>query len=94
MSSGNLRPAAAVVVSVIVTSAGIWYIHKTQTWEREVPHGTCADPMHPLQPTCAGRTCSRVESGAMHTKLLHVRSDEVSWCISSQPWRQGAENSD
>ena len=36
MSSGNLRPAAAVLVSVIVTSAGIWYIHKTQTWEREV----------------------------------------------------------
>ena len=48
MSSGNLRPAAAVVVSVLVTSAGIWYIHKTQTWEREVqPVAPCSDPMHP-----------------------------------------------
>lgn len=46
MSSGNLRPAAAVLASVIVTSAGIWYIHKTQTWEREVLPCTCADPRH------------------------------------------------
>ena len=45
--SSNLRPAAAVVLTVIATSAGIWYIHKTQAWEREV-RGNYPAPSLPL----------------------------------------------
>ena len=61
MSSSNLRPAAAVVLTVIATSAGIWYIHKTQAWEREVRRDYPTPSSSPAVLSCLAPSCMQLE---------------------------------